>query len=181
MSCGSHVLLCSSQNGHQKSSIKARQVNAFLRRNFYQCSPYVKCNLYKSMVRPIIEYASPIWDPHSALNINRLESIQRSAARFCFNDYARTSSVTSMLNKLNLCSLKERRFRSKSIMIYKVLNNLIDIPAHHFVPNYLSLRNGYFTQLPTRIDSFKFFPSVIKIWNTLPLFVTNSPLTFVII
>jgi len=29
---------------------KARQVNAYLRRNFYQYSPYVKCNLYKSMV-----------------------------------------------------------------------------------------------------------------------------------
>ena len=114
---------------------KARQVNAFLRRNFYQCSPYVKCNLYN--VRSIIEYASPIWDPHSALNINRLESIQHSAARFCFTDYAHTSSVTPMVNKLNLCSLKERRFRSKSIMMYKMLNNLIDIPAHHFVPNHL--------------------------------------------
>jgi len=57
---------------------KARHVN--LRRNVYQCSPYVKCNLYESMVRPIIEYASPIWDPHSALSINRLVSIQHSAA-----------------------------------------------------------------------------------------------------
>jgi len=90
------------------------------------------------MVRPIIEYASPIWDPHSALNINRLESIQRSAVRFYFNDYVYTGSVTS---KLNLLSLKERRFRSKSIMMYKILNNLIDIqvPAHHFVPNHPSL------------------------------------------
>jgi len=29
---------------------KARQVNAFLHQNFYQCPPYAKCNLYKSMV-----------------------------------------------------------------------------------------------------------------------------------
>jgi len=80
------------------------------------------------MVQPIIEYASPIWYPHSALNINGLESIQHSAARFC---YVRTSSVTSMLN---LPSLKERTFRSKSIMMYKMLNILTDIPTYYFVP-----------------------------------------------
>jgi len=155
---------------------KARQVNNFLHRNFYQCPPYLKCNLCKSMVRPIREFASPVWDPHTLLNINRLKSIQRSAARFCYNDYVRTSGVTSMLNKLNLPLLEERKFRSKSIMMYKILNNLIDIPTHYFVPNQLSLRNRYFTQLPIRVDSFKFsfFPSVIKIWNALPLFVTNS-------
>ena len=36
-----------------------------LRRNFNQCPPYVKCNLYKSMVQPIIESASPVWKPHT--------------------------------------------------------------------------------------------------------------------
>jgi len=53
---------------------------------------------------------------------------------------------------------------------------------HYTVQNveYLSLliylltttttRNGYFTQLPTRIDSLSFF-----FRNNLPLFVTNSP------
>ena len=39
---------------------KARQINAFLRQNFYQCLPHIKCNLFKSMVRPIIEFASPV-------------------------------------------------------------------------------------------------------------------------
>jgi len=64
------------------------------------------------MVRPIIEFASPVWDPHTILYTNKIESIQRSAARFCFNNYSRTSSVTIMLNKLNLAPLKDRRFRS---------------------------------------------------------------------
>ena len=128
--------------------------------NFYQCPLYVKCNLYKSMVRPIIEFASPVWDPHTLLNINRLESIQRSTARFCYNDYVRTSSVTSMLNKLNLPSLEERRFRSKSILMYKILNNLIDIPTHYFVINHLLLRNGYLFKYPPELTpiSFHFFP-----------------------
>ena len=82
-----------------------------------------------------------------------------------------------MLNKLDLVILKDRRFHSKSIMMYKILNNLIDIPSCYFIPSHHSLRRGYFIQLPARIDSFKFsfFPSVIKIWNSLPSHSTNSP------
>ena len=50
-----------------------------------------------------------------------------------------------LLFLLNLPSLGERRFRSKSFVIYKILNNPIDIPTHYFIPHHLSLRNGYFT------------------------------------
>ena len=35
------------------------------------------------MVRPILEYASSVWDPHTTANIQKLESVQRRAARFC--------------------------------------------------------------------------------------------------
>ena len=50
---------------------KAQQINAFLRRNFYQCLPHIKCNLYKSMVQPIIEFVSPVWDPCTTLHVNK--------------------------------------------------------------------------------------------------------------
>ena len=128
------------------------------------------------MVRPIIEFASPVWDPYTALHVNKIESIQRSAVRFCFNNYSWENSVTTMLNKLDLVLLKDKRFRSKSIMMYKILNNLIDIPSCYFIPSHHPLRRGYFIQLPARIDSFKFsfFPPIIKIWNSLPSYLTNS-------
>ena len=38
---------------------KANQVNAFLYRNFCQCPSGVKCNCYKSIARPIVEYSLP--------------------------------------------------------------------------------------------------------------------------
>ena len=50
---------------------------------------------------PILEYASPVWDPHTQCNINDIESVQRRAARFVSNDYSRTNSVTSMIQALN--------------------------------------------------------------------------------
>ena len=61
--------------------------------------------------------------------------------------------------------------------MYKIINNVIDIPTNKSIPKQRSLRGGYYTQLDTQIDSYKFsfFPSVIKLWNSLPPFVINSP------
>ena len=52
------------------------------------------------MVRPIVEYASSVWAPHTHTNINQLESIQRRsrAARFCYNNFSRFSSATKYTN-----------------------------------------------------------------------------------
>ena len=60
------------------------------------------------MARPILEYASSVWDPHTTANILKLESIQRHAARFCLNDHSRYSGVTNLLLSLNLPSLQSR-------------------------------------------------------------------------
>jgi len=57
-----------------KITNKARQTTAFLRRNVSNCPAHIKCNIYKIMVRPILDYASTVWDP---LNINFLESIYK--------------------------------------------------------------------------------------------------------
>ena len=54
------------------------------------------------MVRPILECASTVWDPHTNVNISKLESVQGCAARLCPGDYSRYSSITSMLQMFNL-------------------------------------------------------------------------------
>ena len=128
------------------------------------------------MVRPVIEYASPVWDPHTSTNTNLLEAVQRSAARLCYKDYSSFSSVSLMLENLNLPTLKSRRNRTKLQMMYKI-TNLVCIPNDCLIPIPPFLRNGYFNQLDTRIDSFKFsfFPSTIKLWNSIPPHIVNSP------
>jgi hypothetical protein len=47
-----------------------------------------------------MEYASVVWDPHHQCDIDKLENVQRAAARFCKGDYRYTSSVTSLLKDL---------------------------------------------------------------------------------
>ena len=76
---------------------KANSALAFLRRNINHCPISVRSHCYKSFVRPILEYASPIWAPHLQSDICAIEKIQRSAARYTMNNYSWRSSVTNML------------------------------------------------------------------------------------
>ena len=48
-----------------------------------------------------MEYAAFVWSPHTLRNINKLEAIQRRAARqFVMSNYDRHSSVSEMLRVL---------------------------------------------------------------------------------
>ena len=59
-------------------------------------------------MRPIVEYATVAWSPHTKKGIDCIESVQRRAARFVNNDYSRYSSVSSTLTDLNWPSLQLR-------------------------------------------------------------------------
>ena len=68
----------------------------FLRRNLKIGSWKVKERAYKAMIRPILEYASSVWDPHTKKSISKIEMVQRRAARFTLNRHHNTSGVEEM-------------------------------------------------------------------------------------
>ncbi|XP_056020473.1 uncharacterized protein LOC130054527 [Ostrea edulis] len=96
---------------------KANSTSACLRRNINQCPRETKALCYKTLVRPLLEYAGVIWDPHTAENINKIEMVQRRAARMVMNDFRTTSSVSNMIQQLNWPLLQERRAQARSIMM----------------------------------------------------------------
>ena len=59
----------------------------FTRRNLRVNSKSAKEKAYKMLVRPKVEYAAAVWDPHTKEHINNLEKIQRRAARVVSNDH----------------------------------------------------------------------------------------------
>ena len=90
-----------SSNAHVDTvTKKANNTTVFLHRNPSSCPQHIKETCYKTFVRPQLEYAATDWDPHTDINIAKLEGVQRRAARFVTNDYNYTSSVTAMMRAL---------------------------------------------------------------------------------
>ena len=99
-----------SWNTHvDRVTANANQSLGFIKRNVKAKSPEVREMAYQTLVRPQLEYASAIWDPHTKRNNYKVEMVQRRAARWTMNDYARTTGVSSLLHELDWQTLEERR------------------------------------------------------------------------
>ena len=163
-----------SWNDHISQTVKkANNTISFLQRNTSNCPRETKALCYTTLVRPLVEYSSVVWDPHTQTNIDSLEMIQRRAARYVFNDYRRTSSVNQMLVRLKWISLEERRAKAKAIMMYRALYNLVALqaPARSATSN-ITRGNCIKLHVPytrTAVYLKSFYPDTIRIWNNLDL------------
>ncbi len=95
----------------------ASRTLGFLRRNLRDCPRELKQLSYFSLVRSRLEYASVVWDPYMAVDIDALERVQRRGARFVCGNYRREASVTKMLEELGWESLQESRLHQRLTMI----------------------------------------------------------------
>ena len=105
---------------------KANQRLGFLKRNL-KGSPYKLRELaYTSLVRSSLEYCGTIWDPTSEYECNRLEDVQRRAARWARGVHG-IISVTALCADLNWEPLADRRRHQRLSIFYKILNGDWDI------------------------------------------------------
>ena len=119
-------------NSHIDNTVtKANRVLSFLRRNVK--STKLKGKAFKTLVRPTLEYAATVWDPHTAHNINRLEMVERWAARYAADVWDRHASVTAILENLGWITLQERRKIARLVMMYKITNGLVAIPVARYI------------------------------------------------
>ena len=72
---------------------------------------------YASLIKPM-----HAWAPHTNKDISLIESVQRCGARFVFNNYSTTSSVTEMLQRLNWKPLVHCRNQLKAITMFKIIH-----------------------------------------------------------
>lgn len=165
----------------EKTVNKSNRTLGFLRRNFRDCTHTVKEATYKTMVRPIIEYASPVWDPTSQKYTSEIEKVQRRAARYVFNSYTDRSPgcVTNMLTTLQWEPLAERRLNDRLTLLYKINNNIVNINKSQFYTASDSRTRGTQrlfqerTSHPVLYNSY--FPRTMRQWNKLNSKTTAAP------
>ena len=75
---------------------------------------------YKTLVRPILEYASSALDRYYENDVQTLEKVQRKAARFWTSAYSRYASVREMLRELKLETLQSRRKIARPNILFKL-------------------------------------------------------------
>jgi hypothetical protein len=164
-----------SWDSHIRNNIKkaAPRVN-LLKRCASKVPRSCKINIYKTFIRPLLEYGCVLFDNCSENLSQLLEKTQRNVAIICTRAYSATSHI-NLLKELGWPTLKKRREYYKLTIMYKTINNLTPI----YLKSILSfideesryhLRNQRNIKVPfARTVSYlkSFLPSSTRLWNAL--------------
>ena len=139
-------------------SSKATKTLGFLHRNLAFAPRSTKEVAYKTLVGPKLEYAAPIWSPHSKLQNNQIEKVQTCRR------WQNTSSVGVMLDELEWPSLEARRDQSSLFLFHKIHCGAVFIekdkymtPAHRLKTT-RSSHSAQYRRHQTYNDALKNFP-----------------------
>ena len=109
---------------------KANRMVGLIRRSFDYLNERMFVLLFKSMVRPLIECGSCIWQPMLKGLESDIEDVQRRATKMLA--HIRDKSYPERLKILKLPSLEHRRRRGGLIETYKFINGQYDTEKPSF-------------------------------------------------
>ncbi|XP_072032845.1 uncharacterized protein [Amphiura filiformis] len=164
-----------------KITKKAKSHLGFARRTLSPCNQGVKARAYQALMRPQLDYAAEAWNPYTITVVNRIEQVQRAAARFVFRDFRRTTSVSSLINTLGWDQLHTRRLASQLTMFYKIQHGLVNIQLPHIIlpATYIGRHDHQLKySIPeATIDCYKYayYPRAVRLWNQLPSATVLAP------
>ena len=130
-------------------------------------------NLYKSVVRPHLEYAVTVCTPLYKKDMVAIENVQRRATKLVKS--IRHLTYQERLKILGLPSLEYRRERADVIEVFKILNKIDEIDKDKLftVSTYTSTQGHPHKLLKKRhrlkVRSNSFSLRVIDSWNALPV------------
>ena len=86
--------------------------------------------LYKTIVRPHLEYCIQAWRPYRKKDIDKLERVQRTATKMI--PKLRNISYEMRLKECGLTTPETRRLRRNQIEVFKILNRYENIDRNNF-------------------------------------------------
>lgn len=159
---------------------RANSTLYLLKKAFREVSFDAFVGLYKCYVRPILEFAGPVWCAELVRDKNALESVQRRATRLPFRGNNRPSYEVRM-RMAQLDTFENRKVRGDMITTYRIVNSLFSVDLSSlFARNEDPRLRGHEHKL--KKENFKtatrqhFFSNrVFSLWNSLPSTVVCAP------
>lgn len=127
--------------------------------------------LYKSLVRPHLDYCISAWRPHYVKDLEILEKVQRRATKIISDcaglDYERRLQICQ------LTTLETRFLRADLIEVFKLMKGLVNINPERFFELNPRISRGHQYKLSkdhARLDirKYNFSDRIINRWNSLP-------------
>ncbi len=156
----------------QQAYAKANKMLGLVARMIRHKDMNLMLRLYKTLVRPHLEYASAAWSPHYAKDKKLLERVQHRFTRMF--DELRDMEYAARLEILRLWSLEERRNRADLIELFRMARGFSSVPLEAFFERSASGRTrGHsckLSKMRCRGDVRLHFFSlrVVDRWNRLP-------------
>ena len=154
---------------------KANKVLGSIKRSVGTANTNVFSMLYKSLVRPILEYAVPVWCPYLVKDIHALENVQRRASRLALNQCKGYMSYEDRCKLLKWPTLSDRRIYLSLIECHKIVFGFYHLKFADFFDfaTTRSTRSNHQYKhyvKPARLNCYKhsFFVRIVKLWNELP-------------
>ena len=97
-----------------------------IKRHLKQAPKKTKLIAFKTMVKPILEYACQVWSPHTVGLTNTIEKVQNNALRWIYR-LNKNDSITECRNSNNIVSLADRRAELDTLFLRKVEAGLFEI------------------------------------------------------
>src|SRR5271157_3718586 len=101
-----------------------------IKRNIHFKSKEVTVKLYRSLVRPRLEFCVQAWSPHLRKYIDMLERVQHRATKLI--EGYQHFSYEERLRKIGLISLEKRRGRGDLIQTFKIVKGYDKLDYRNF-------------------------------------------------
>ena len=173
------------KNNIQNIKSKANRLSHIIVRLFKTKDLNTYTAAYKTYIRPILEYNVSIWSPHKIGETRLAEQVQKTYTRIvCKKLNIKYNNYEHRLKLLNINSLEYRRVKFDLILVYKIINNLIDLNFETFfaLSNYgsvyqlrrhrFSLKNPSTANTSTRNNFFSY--RIVNTWNKLPNYIVSA-------
>ena len=167
----------------QNLCTKARKLLGLIYRRFYQFSSTESLfQMYISLVRPNLEYASQVWSPYKVGEITCIEGVQRFALRMCAKKW--DASYQELLQLFSLPNLQQRRIYLDLCSMFRIVHGLFYFPrgvfCYHNAQKVTHSLNPHSFVCPLAHTCYyynSYVPRTIRLWNSLPISLTNNTLT----